>query len=501
VTLHVRAIFAVALATGLLSLGSLGVARAGLEIDYIDADNFKGEKNEIVFYADIINDTTGLVVRGQDEKGEGIKILIDGEEIAGEKRVTTFKESGQLMSVAALIAAHYSYADEAIGNEYPKSVLDEVTKGFSEFFSALSDQDRVSAWYYTEATRKPLRVSAWSNSPKSIPGRIESIVQGAKEETTSRPSLYSHISTVLESFGEDTEQPRRKVLIVASDGVDILAGDLNRQDAFQKKMDEIVERATTLGVKIYTVGFSLAKDSDSERLLGGLQTLASRTGGVYRKAERNDTTRINLGVADALKTLADELHNQYVISFKPTEYRGSEKAVDITLNIDGTKDKVSYTRKKEGVKIGERPTDWGAILKIVGIIAGSLLGLFLLVFLFKKIMKARRNRPVATYAEEEFAGPYKGRLMATEGVYAGQEFYIIEDVTTIGSLAGNSIILAEGGVSKRHAGIKVEDMRFELADFGSTNKTHMNGTKITKQFLRDGDEIRLGDNKLRFTLK
>ena len=132
---------------------------------------------------------------------------------------------------------------------------------------------------------------------------------------------------------------------------------------------------------------------------------------------------------------------------------------------------------------------------------GGLLGVFLLFLGVRALLRRSANKPAPVQQEEGFAGPYKGRLLATGGAYAGREFFITEDVTTIGSLAGNTIVLAEGGVSKRHAGIKVEEMRFELADFGSTNGTYVNGAKITKQFLKDGDEIRLGDNKLRFSLK
>lgn len=494
-----RNIALVLTATAGFAASPFHAARAGLEIDHIDATNFV-EKNELVFFVDIINDTTGLVVRDQDEKGAGISISIDDQPVTGTFKVETFKDASQLLSVSALMAAHYDFADE-FSDTYPKSAVDEITTGFKTFFQNLSDQDRVSAWFYTESTRKPTQVASWGR-PMQVPGAIDSIVQGAKEQTPTKPSLYGHIATVLESFAEDAEQPRRKILVVVSDGSDILANDPNRGELLKKKIDEIVERATTIGVKIYAVGFVMATDPDSERRLINLQSLASRTGGVYRRATKDvQGDKVNLGIADTLSGLASELHNQYVITFKPEEYRGSEKPVDIQMDVATTTGNLKFSRKKEKVKIGERPTDWGAILMLVGIVLGSLLGVFLIFLLIRKIIRSRANRPQAVAVQEEFVGPYKGRLMATAGVYAGQEFYITEDVTTIGSLAGNTIVLTEGGVSKRHAGIKVEDMRFELADFGSTNGTFVNGAKVTKQFLKDGDEIRLGDNKLRFTLK
>jgi len=154
------------------------------------------------------------------------------------------------------------------------------------------------------------------------------------------------------------------------------------------------------------------------------------------------------------------------------------------------------------VKVPSLGTDIMAILIPVFIGLGSLLGIGLIWLLIKAIIRARKNRPVAGAVEEEqFVGPYKGKLTCTMGAYAGKEFFLTEDLTTIGSISGNSIVLQEAGVSKRHAGIKVEEMRFELADFGSTNGTFVNGAKITKQFLRDGDEVRIGECRMKFTLK
>ena len=81
------------------------------------------------------------------------------------------------------------------------------------------------------------------------------------------------------------------------------------------------------------------------------------------------------------------------------------------------------------------------------------------------------------------------------------EYYLTEENTTIGSVGGNTIVLPFNGVSKRHAGVKIDEMRFELTDFGSTNGTLVNGSKITKQFLRDGDVITIGEAEIRFSLR
>ena len=55
-------------------------------------------------------------------------------------------------------------------------------------------------------------------------------------------------------------------------------------------------------------------------------------------------------------------------------------------------------------------------------------------------------------------------------------------------------------MSRRHAAIRVEDMRFELSDLKSTNGVFVNGKRIEKSFLRDNDVIRLGHTEFTFRL-
>jgi two-component system NtrC family sensor kinase len=80
-------------------------------------------------------------------------------------------------------------------------------------------------------------------------------------------------------------------------------------------------------------------------------------------------------------------------------------------------------------------------------------------------------------------------------------WFIKENLTNIGSADGNAIVIPDKSVSKRHAGIKVQDARFELADYGSTNGVMVNGQRITKQFLKSGDVLSIGAVEMEFTLK
>lgn len=90
------------------------------------------------------------------------------------------------------------------------------------------------------------------------------------------------------------------------------------------------------------------------------------------------------------------------------------------------------------------------------------------------------------------------RLDFILGPLAGHSVDLAGDVTTVGSVAGNTIVLADPAVSRKHAGIRREGPMYELADLGSTNGIYVNGHRVPKKTLEEGDVIRVGNSELIF---
>ncbi|HEY5927194.1 MAG TPA: FHA domain-containing protein [Kofleriaceae bacterium] len=90
------------------------------------------------------------------------------------------------------------------------------------------------------------------------------------------------------------------------------------------------------------------------------------------------------------------------------------------------------------------------------------------------------------------------RLEFILGPMANQTLPLSEEVTTIGSVAGNTVVLADPAVSRKHAGIRKLDASYELADLGSTNGVYVNGHKVPKKTLEPGDIIRVGNTEAVF---
>jgi len=466
-------------------------ARAEVVVDNIMSEQFNNSKDpnykKIVFFVDVFDDqnkfVTGL------EKAENVaKVKIDGKEVEGTFEIQTVKDANQPMAVGILVAAHQGYSNFDPASGMP-NILELSRNGFEGFLRNLSNQNYAAVWYYNEDGLN--KVYSWSNKPDEAAEALKTLLKGAEKAPGKAPSLYANIQKVIESIAEfESTLPRRRIVLVMSDGWDAIA-DKSAQVA--KRITAIADIAATTKTKVYAIGFTI----DMEEPLVNLNEVASKTFGVYRKlpAERAGD------ITTELENLSKELQNQYVVTFTPKEYRGSDQVVSMVLEITPP-GLTPMQRILSDVKVPSIGTDWMAIVIPVAIGLGSLLGIFLIWKLIKAIIKSRKNRPVAGAVEEEaFVGPYKGKLTCTMGAYAGKEFFLTEELTTIGAISGNGIVLQEAGVSKRHAGIKIEEMRFELADFGSTNGTFVNGAKITKQFLRDGDEVRIGEARMKFTLK
>jgi len=92
----------------------------------------------------------------------------------------------------------------------------------------------------------------------------------------------------------------------------------------------------------------------------------------------------------------------------------------------------------------------------------------------------------------------RAELEFVSGPLVGQTINLDRDVTTIGSTAGNTVLLSDTGVSRKHLGIKRMEGGYELADLGSTNGVYVNGEKVARRKLEVGDVIRVGTTEMVF---
>lgn len=93
---------------------------------------------------------------------------------------------------------------------------------------------------------------------------------------------------------------------------------------------------------------------------------------------------------------------------------------------------------------------------------------------------------------ERFAGGHEARvpLLALDWTAEPQELII-------GRSSSCDLVVGDPTVSRRHARLFMRDGRWVLQDLGSTNGSRLNGRWVGRCQLRPGDDLWLGDARLR----
>lgn len=92
----------------------------------------------------------------------------------------------------------------------------------------------------------------------------------------------------------------------------------------------------------------------------------------------------------------------------------------------------------------------------------------------------------------------RARLSLLEGDEPGKEFLLKPGISVIGRLAQSDIQLPSPDVSRRHAQVSVGPEGFFVSDLGSENGVVVNGHRVERHRLEDGDVIVLGKQRLIF---
>ncbi len=93
--------------------------------------------------------------------------------------------------------------------------------------------------------------------------------------------------------------------------------------------------------------------------------------------------------------------------------------------------------------------------------------------------------------------PVALRAVATLSL-EGRDVPVTGDRIVLGRSRECDIQLADANVSRRHAEVLREDDTYWIVDLGSTNGTELNGRRVQRAQLSDGDRITLGATDVRF---
>ncbi len=111
----------------------------------------------------------------------------------------------------------------------------------------------------------------------------------------------------------------------------------------------------------------------------------------------------------------------------------------------------------------------------------------------KEPMTEKSERPRRTV-------PSGGRIEILRGFYEGLEVPLDRDWLVLGRGRGSDLVLAEPTLSRAHAAVGYDRDGFFVQDLGSTNGSLVNGQRLTRAVLADGDEVQIGKLRIRIHL-
>lgn len=493
----------------------VGSAQTIREVVKLDSSEFE-EKGELVFEVEFTDDEGRPIspeaIDATELGGKAVELLANDVSVGFASDVQAYGDTGKELAVAIVMGAHYDYQYK---EDSEPSAFDMGIAGIGRFVQSMADKAYVGVWCYQEgddwqegkALGKVGKSSAAEYEDRVAAAcRIDSAAGGAEAQEGGResaaPLLYQTLEELLALDSGPIDKAfldsgaERKIIIIMSDGLGV--GVESDKDSVRLSLERIAEELP----REHPV-FAICYDTIDGAYCNHVDTISKRSNqGRFVNVKSIDVYEPSQMAAE-WKRVADILLGRLVIRIKTDEFNGQAEGdlvFKLRFQINGTAQEISFT---PDAPLPERGTEWLELAKTIGIyVGGGLLGLMLFILILRRIQNPRpKNIIVQDEGGPEYTGPARGRLLVTRGPLAGETYYLTEEVTTIGRMEGNHILIDDPSVSKRHAGIRVKDLRFELADLGAANGVLVNGRTITKQFLRDGDEIRVGDTEMTFSLK
>ncbi len=137
---------------------------------------------------------------------------------------------------------------------------------------------------------------------------------------------------------------------------------------------------------------------------------------------------------------------------------------------------------------------------------GFLLLLWLFIFAAFRVVRAdlfggRAGRVASVPPRAAQAGKKRGHrgpktLVVTAGPLAGTKITLGDQPILIGRADDSTLVLTDDFASSRHARLTNRGGSWYVEDLGSTNGTLVNGRRVSRQALVDGDVIRIGHSVL-----
>lgn len=197
-----------------------------------------------------------------------------------------------------------------------------------------------------------------------------------------------------------------------------------------------------------------------------LQRLAAHTGGAV------SVVTASPAIASNVPSLVERALGQWVLTFRTASHRlaGGSHRLEVVVESQGARRAASLEFDAREARVApwwRTPLPWLMLLALL------VLGALGLAFV-------RR--------------PQRGLLVHDHDADDGVWYELFAYPVTLGAAAGNDIVFHDPQVSRNHAVLERRGRTVELADLNSENGTFVNGERVSRRALADGDRLSLGES-------
>jgi VWFA-related protein len=367
-------------------------------------------------------------------------------------------------------------------------IQEDVKKAVAAFVNGLAEKDEVAVVDYAESAET---LAPFSPEKGDVAGKVGKLVANGKsyllyDGIKQALSLYAAAALPGKGHAESTEAallPAAKAIIVISDG---------RDNGSATDVESVIADAVKRRIPVHAVGHS---EMGTEELRN-LEEIARRTGGAYKAASSVDE------INRALTAIKDYIYKMYVLEWKTgLDHDGKEHKVEIAMENEGGGSGL------HGSVMVRTPDFWNWKLMVL-----VTLLILLVVIIIAVVYVLTRPKPLpprfCPVCKREQMPEWeiclfclkaaKARFIVRKGMAKGKVYPLVGKTVQIGSGPENAIRIIDGAVSGKHAGIAIDENKFEVVDLGSKNGVLVNGKKTPRRFLRNGDVVTLGMTELLF---
>lgn len=447
-----------ALVASLLLSGLASAAGPVLRVERVDASNWPTIRAWVTLVG-----ASGAPITSLSK--ENFKIIELKKTEVEPTQVQSLDASGLGSSIAVVM--------QASGTMEP--VMAEMKKAVAGYFSSLADADRVAFVTYSN-TVEVLAPMGDKSAAASAASKVDN--PGYQR------LMYDGVASALGLFAGDSLPKARAVIILGDGGDSGSSADASRLVAESKKKN----------IPLFAIGHSEVGGVDLDQLRN---LVVGSLGGDYGYVDAPGAEDFNKGFV----RIKDLLGKQYVVEWKAKSIKADKQTYPLEVSVE-----IGDTKLRASGEV-ETPFVKSYTMLIVLIVSVLLLaGIGVVVYIKTRpepipvvLCPVCRQEQMPDWEVCLFCMKVaKATLKGSKGPSAGKTYPLVGKTVKIGKGPENMIKIPDPTVSTNHCGIQINGTHFEVIDLGSSNGTFVNGKKVERRALRNGDVLTLGQTELRF---